>query len=172
MAGAQICSGKSTASDQRKTLNFAQGDDNNESNNLLYLPIIDQLRQAANLLSRLLQQRRRWVGGDKVWGKEGTKGWDQVRGGWGRGERQRQRERYAAHTSCQCPLICWCYSRRRCSGVVWTLNCAPAGLDSSGWRLLRAGGNRRRRRLKRSRGCAALVAAHASMPAPNLFLAG
>ncbi len=40
-----------------------------------------------------------------MWGKEGTEGWDQVRGGRGRGERRRQpeREHYAAHTCC--PLI-------------------------------------------------------------------
>ncbi len=42
-------------------------------------------------------------GGGKVWGKDGTEGWDQVRGGRGQGEHRRQRERCAAH-SC-CPLI-------------------------------------------------------------------
>jgi hypothetical protein len=94
--------GQLSCSILRKALNFAQGGDNNESDNFLYLPIINHLLQA-NLLSRLLQQRRRWVGGDKVWGKEGTEGWDQVRGGLGRGERRRKRERCGAHTGC--PLI-------------------------------------------------------------------
>jgi hypothetical protein len=92
-----LASPQQTASDQRKALNFAQGGNNNESDNFFYLLIFDHL---ANLLSRLLQQQRRWMGGGKVWEKEGSEGWDQVRGGRGRGERRRQRERCAAHTCC------------------------------------------------------------------------
>ena len=86
MAGeSALASPPQTEGDLHKALNFAQDDDNNESDNFLCLPIIDDLRQA-NLLSQLLQQRWAWVGGDKVWGKEGTEGW--------------VRERCAEHASC------------------------------------------------------------------------
>jgi hypothetical protein len=59
-----MCGGKSSKRSAQGP-EFAQGDDNNESDDFLYLPIIDDLRQA-NLLSR--QQWIR-VGG---FGWEGT----------------------------------------------------------------------------------------------------